>query len=110
MSQFLEIRTTAGTIAEAEALAAALVENRLAACVQIVGPAKSIYSWEGKVETAEEFMLLVKTSSERYRAVESEIRRLHTYQVPEILAVPVEQGFEAYLNWLRDQVSPTPQR
>lgn len=108
VSQCLEIRTTAGTFSEAESIAAALVENRLAACAQIIGPVKSVYRWEGKVESAEEYLLLVKTSSDRYGAVESEIRRLHSYQVPEILAVPVDLGFDAYLAWLRDQVSPVP--
>jgi periplasmic divalent cation tolerance protein len=103
MSDFLQVTTTAGTRAEAERIGEELVDRRLAGCVQIVGPIRSIYRWEGKVERAEEWLCLIKTSREQYSAVEGAIRSLHPYDCPEVIAAPIEFGSSAYLAWLAEQ-------
>ena len=89
--------------ATAEKLAEALIDGRLAACVNILSPCRSVYRWQGKVQHAEEFPLLVKTTRERYAAVEQAIRAAHPYELPEIIAVPVERGLPAYLDWVAQQ-------
>lgn len=92
--------------AAAETLAAALVENRFAACVNILPPCRSVYRWKGAVESAEEVPLLIKTTEERYPVLEAAIRDRHPYEVPEILAVPVEKGLHDYLAWLGAETQP----
>jgi len=84
----------------AERIARALVERRLTACVNILSACQSIYRWQGKIETACEVPLLIKTRTERYAAVEAAIRELHPYEVPEIIALPVSAGLPAYLDWV----------
>ena len=96
----LIVLTTTGSAEEAHSIAAALVERRLAACVQVLGPMTSTYRWEGAVETAEEWLCLAKTTGDRYLSVEQAILGLHSYDTPEILAVPVSAGSGAYLRWL----------
>jgi len=86
--------------ATAESLAALLVEDRLAACVSILQPCRSVYRWQGAVETAEEVPLLIKTSEARYAALENAIRVRHPYETPEIIAVPVVLGLPDYLAWV----------
>jgi periplasmic divalent cation tolerance protein len=86
--------------ASAEALARALVEARLAACVSVGAPVESLYHWRGEIETAQEVPVVIKTAARRYAAVEAEIRARHPYELPEILAVPVIDGFEPYLGWI----------
>ena len=100
MTDKLIVFVTSANVAEAEVIARALVENRLAACVNIVPQVRSIYRWEGKVEDSAECLLLVKTSRALFEQVRAEVQRLHRYQVPEIIAVPIEQGAENYLAWL----------
>ena len=90
---------------EAEGIARALVGRGLAACVNVAtAPVQSIYRWKGKVETAKEFLLIIKTSRARYSSVERAIQELHSYDVPEIVALPIVAGFRAYLSWLSDSV------
>jgi periplasmic divalent cation tolerance protein len=84
----------------ARTLAAALVEARLAACVNILAPCRSVYRWEGRIEDAAEVPLLIKTTAERYAALEAAIRRHHPYELPEIIAVPIAHGLPEYLGWL----------
>ena len=86
--------------ASAEALATALVEARLAACVSIGAPVTSLYHWRGRIETANEVTLAVKTRRECYPGVEAAILARHPYELPEILAVPVVDGFSPYLDWI----------
>jgi periplasmic divalent cation tolerance protein len=86
--------------ATAETLAAALVEFRLAACVNILQPCSSLYRWQGAVEKADEVPLLIKTTEARYAALEEAIRARHPYATPEIIAVPVTRGLPAYLAWV----------
>src|ERR1700738_4876956 len=100
MHDIIQIVTTTDRNDLAERIGRTLVDRRLAGCMQIVGPVLSIYRWEGATESAEEWQCWIKTSRERYAAVEQAIRELHTYAVPEILAIPVVAGIPAYLQWL----------
>jgi periplasmic divalent cation tolerance protein len=77
-----------------------LVQARLAACVNQLGPVQSTYRWQGEVEEASEIALLIKTTRERYLALEARLRQLHPYSIPEIVAIPIEQGGSDYLAWV----------
>jgi len=92
----------------AEALAVALVEARLAACVNILAPCRSVYRWQDAVETADEVPLLIKTSAARYAEVEAAIRAQHPYELPEVIAFPVTQGLPDYLAWVDAESRPAP--
>ncbi len=87
----------------ADLLARALIEESVAACVNILGACASVYRWQGVVEHAEEIPLLIKTTVARYAALEATIRRLHPYELPEIVAVPVAQGLPGYLQWVQNE-------
>jgi periplasmic divalent cation tolerance protein len=106
MAEFLQITTTADSRPAAETIASELVNRRLAACVQIVGPVHSVYRWQGAVERADEWLLFIKTAASRCAAVESAIRELHPYEQPEIIATPIVAGSEGYLAWLAEQTRP----
>lgn len=99
------VLTTADSLELAHKIATALVEAREAACVSIVPGIRSIYWWEGKICDEGEFLLLIKSSAERFEAIRSRIRQVHTYQVPEIISLPLTAGDPDYLRWLREQVS-----
>jgi periplasmic divalent cation tolerance protein len=86
--------------AAAERLADSLLEQRLAACVNILAPCRSVYRWKGAVQHDEEHPMLIKTTSERYPELEKALRAGHPYELPEIVAVPVERGLPAYLDWV----------
>lgn len=86
--------------AAAERLAGALIGQRVAACVNIFAPCRSVYRWKGAVQSEEEHPVLIKTTAERYPALEAAIRAAHPYELPEIIAVPVERGLPAYLAWV----------
>lgn len=98
---------TCGSEEEASRIARALVEGRLAACVNIVdAKVRSIYRWKGRVERAEERLLLVKTRRSRLKALEAVVKRLHSYETPEIIALPIAEGSRVYLAWLDQSVRP----
>jgi len=101
----LLVITTLPDAETARALAAQLVEQRLAACVNILAPCQSVYRWEGKVEEAEEVPLLVKTSAARYAALEEAIRAYHPYELPEIVAVRIDKGLPDYLAWVAEETA-----
>ena len=86
--------------AAAERLADALIEKRVAACVNILAPCRSVYRWQGAVQRDEEHPMLIKTTEDRYAALEAAIRAGHPYELPEIIALPVERGLPAYLDWV----------
>src|SRR4051812_16477306 len=86
--------------AAAERLADALLEKKLAACVNILAPCRSVYRWKGAVQHDEEHPMLIKTTAERYPALEQVLRAGHPYELPEIVAVPIERGLQAYLDWV----------
>jgi len=98
------VLSTAGSQEQAGKIARALVERRLAACVNVVPQAESIYRWQGKVESAEEWLLLIKTTAQKFPAVRDAIAELQTYDLPECIAVKIEEGSVAYLKWLAEQV------
>lgn len=104
MSSFVQVLTTTASKGEAERIAQALLERRLAACVQIVGPVESLYWWHGKIERSEEWLCIAKSEHALFKHIEETIKSLHSYEVPEILAVPVVAGSESYLRWLSEQV------
>lgn len=105
MAECVQVLTTTGSEAEAEAIAAALVERRLAACVQVSGPIRSRYRWQGEIERAEEWQCAIKTAAARYPELEAAIRELHSYEEPEIVATPIVAGSPGYLAWIADSVS-----
>jgi periplasmic divalent cation tolerance protein len=105
MEGFIQVLTATDKREDAERIARSLVEMRLAGCVQIVGPVTSMYRWKGKIETAGEWLCLVKSRGECYGAIEQAIRSLHPYETPEILALPVLGGSRDYLAWLGSEVT-----
>lgn len=109
MNDVIQVQTTTDQQELALAIARDLVENRLAACVQIGGPITSVYRWSGQVETATEWICTIKTSGELYDAVEQRIRRLHSYDEPEIVAGPITRLSDGYLRWLQTQVAVRPE-
>ena len=104
MTDYIQVVTTTEHKEDADAIARLLVENRLAACVQVAGPVTSTYRWQGKIETSQEWQCWAKSRREFYPQVEQAIRARHPYEVPEILALPILAGSPAYLAWLDEQV------
>ena len=96
----LLILTNVPDVASAEKLAHALIESRAAACVNVLAACRSIYRWQGAVETADEIPLLIKTTAANYPMVEAIVRAQHPYDVPELIATPITHGLPAYLDWL----------
>ena len=94
--------------AAAERLADALVAKRLAACINILAPCRSVYRWKAEVQHDEEHPVLIKTTLERYAELEAEIRAQHPYELPEIVAVPIERGLPGYLAWVSAETTPAP--
>ena len=103
-TSYLQVLTTIDTPEQAAAIAKTLLEKRLAACVQILGPIQSHYWWQERQEQSQEWLCLAKTRQELYPDVESAIRQVHSYQTPEILAVPILAGLPEYLAWLDQEV------
>jgi periplasmic divalent cation tolerance protein len=104
--EFVQVSTTVASQQAAAQLARSSVEARLAACAQVVGPITSVYWWLDTVESAPEYMVLFKTTPQRYPALEEHIRTGHTYDVPEIICVPIIAGNPDYLSWIRDETTP----
>lgn len=99
------VLVTCASRKEAERLARAVMGKKLAACVNIASaPVKSVYRWKGKVETATEFPLVMKTTRRKFSALEKEIRRRHSYETPEIIALPILAGSVAYLRWIAESM------
>jgi periplasmic divalent cation tolerance protein len=100
--EFVVVLVTASSSDEAVNIASALVEERLAACANVVGPIRSIYRWQEAVEDAEEHLLVIKARASDFAAVEERVRELHGYDVPEIVALPLRAGSAPYLAWLAE--------
>jgi periplasmic divalent cation tolerance protein len=95
------VLVTCRSLAEGRKIARAVVGKRLAACVNVVSaPVESVYRWKGKVESAKELLLVIKTTARRVKELENEIARMHSYDVPEFLVLPVDFGSQGYLEWL----------
>ena len=107
MTDYIQVVTTVERKEDAERIARTLVEARLAACVQLLGPITSAYRWKGAVETAQEWQCVAKSRRDAYNRLEEAIRAAHPYEVPEILAVPIVAGSPDYLAWLDDQITPS---
>lgn len=105
MGEFIVVYVTAGSAEEGERIAAALVEERLAACVNRVSHVHSVYRWGGKVERTDEELLIVKTSRALFERLKKRIAELHSYSVPEVIALPILEGSESYLNWLHEELA-----
>ena len=104
-SQVLLVLTNLPDAGAAQRMADALVQSRAAACVNILASCTSVYRWQGKVETAHEVPLLIKTTRSAYVRLETEIRAQHPYELPEIIAVPVDAGLPAYLQWVEQETT-----
>jgi periplasmic divalent cation tolerance protein len=99
------VLSTAGSLQEARKIAHALIEQGVAACVNIVPQVESVYRWQGTVETSQEFLLIVKTTAERVSKVFEAIQSLHSYELPECIALEITAGSEGYLNWIANSTS-----
>jgi periplasmic divalent cation tolerance protein len=104
MASYVQISTATSTQEAARAIADALVERRLAACVQVLGPIRSTYRWRGAVERADEWLCLIKSERALYPDIESMIRNLHSYETPEITVTEIIDGYDGYLDWIRDSI------
>jgi len=104
MTDKIIVFSTCGTEEEADKLARELVEARLAACVNIVPGARSVYRWKGAIESAAEWLLVIKSSRGRFEGLSAALEKAHSYEIPEVLAVPVVEGSRNYLNWLEGEL------
>jgi periplasmic divalent cation tolerance protein len=104
MTDKIVVLSSCGSADEAQKVARHLVETRLAACVSVLPGATSIYHWQGKVEEAPEWVLLIKTSRANFEALSAALAKIHSYQVPEIVAVQIVDGSPMYLEWLSREV------
>ena len=104
------VLSTAGSEDEARKIAQHLVEQQLAACVNIVPQIESIYRWQGKVESSREWLLVIKTTVDRFADVQDAIRELHSYDLPECIAIAIEDGSTDYLEWIGESVAADPER
>ena len=106
VSDKIVVLVTCGSAKEARSIARSLVERKLAACVNLLPvPVESVYRWKGRIESAKEFLLIVKTTRKHFAAVKAEVLRLHSYEVPEIIALPIAMGSRDYLTWIAESVA-----
>ncbi len=105
MTDYIQIYTTVESKEDAEKISRGVVEKRLAACAQIMGPIESTYWWEGKIEVAKEWLCVMKSRNELYEELEKTVKEIHPYDVPEILAIPVIAGNPSYLEWLNGELN-----
>jgi periplasmic divalent cation tolerance protein len=104
MTDKIVVLSTASTAAEAEAIARRLVEDRLAACVNVVTGVRSFYRWKGKIEKSPEWLLVIKSSRGRFEELRAALEKLHSYDVPEVIALPVVEGTKNYLHWMEGEL------
>jgi periplasmic divalent cation tolerance protein len=102
MLECIVVLVTCGSEEEALKIAHALVEDHLAACVNLVSPIRSIYRWEGKIWDEKEWLIIIKTQAKRFDKLEKRVKSLHSYAVPEIISLPIIGGSSPYLNWLKE--------
>jgi periplasmic divalent cation tolerance protein len=111
MTDKIVVLTTCSSAAEARRIARKLVEANRAACVNILrAPVESIYRWKGKVESSREFLLVIKTRKKEFAGLQRAIREMHSYEVPEIVALPISAGSTSYLQWIDESVGASPRR
>lgn len=102
MTEYIQVLTTLENRDDAEKIARALVEKRIAACVQIMGPLTSFFHWQGKLDSAQEYLCVIKSRNDLFQEMETIIKSMHPYEVPEILATPITKGNKDYLSWLAE--------
>jgi len=107
MSAHIVILITTGSVDEGQNIARTLVDERLAACVNIISPIQSVYRWEGQVQDDQEVLLIVKTATEMLEPLAVRVKQLHSYEVPEIIALPIIAGATDYLDWIDKQTHPS---
>ncbi|OGP74288.1 MAG: cytochrome C biogenesis protein CcdA [Deltaproteobacteria bacterium RBG_16_49_23] len=100
--ELIIVLVTCGSEEEALKISRSLVEERLAACVNLISPVRSIYRWEGKIWDEKEWLLMIKTQRKRFKEIETKVKSLHSYSVPEIIALPIIAGSSSYLDWLAE--------
>ena len=105
-SDCIVVYITAPTVEDAQSLARSLVKEKLAACVNIIPGIQSIYQWNDAIETDQELLLICKSRTERFDSLKKRVQALHPYDVPEIISIPIQNGSEPYLNWVRDNTEP----
>ena len=103
-NNFLQVFTTVPKKSDAEKIAQSLVRRKLSACAQIVGPVESVYNWKGKVEKSKEWLCIIKTKQSLYKKVEKEIQKIHPYELPEVIALPITEGSKKYLSWVSKEI------
>ena len=104
MTDKIVVLSTASSAAEAETIARQLVDERLAACVNVVTGVRSFYRWKGKIEDSGEWLLVIKSSRGRFEELRAALEKLHSYDVPELIALPVVEGTKNYLNWMEGEL------
>ncbi len=105
MSEISIVMVTAGSAEEAATIGRTLIEERLAACANIVPGIRSIYRWKGKIYDEQEFLIIIKTRTSHFEAVQKRVKELHSYEVPEIISFPVAQGLPQYLEWVQAETA-----
>jgi periplasmic divalent cation tolerance protein len=105
MKEVIQVSTTTEKREDAIRIARDLVEKRLAACVQVIGPVRSMYWWKGQIEETDEWLCLMKTRTDLYRKLEKTLRAIHPYEVPEITAQPIVAGSRSYLQWINEETT-----
>jgi len=104
MPDFIQVTTAVDNAEDAQSIASAVVGQRLAACVQIIGPIQSTYWWEGDVQVSEEWLCLIKTRADLFDQLSAVVHQVHPYDVPELIATPVAAGSKAYLDWIQGEL------
>ena len=104
MEEYIQVFVTNDKKEDAEKIARVLVKDRMAGCTQIVGPIVSTYWWKGNIETAEEWLCLIKSKKSLYQKIEKVVKEMHTYETPEIIAIPIVDGSKDYFEWLKNEV------
>ncbi|MGC8787070.1 MAG: divalent-cation tolerance protein CutA [Anaerolineae bacterium] len=108
MAGHLVVLITASSTEEAQRIAHALVEERLAACVNLIAPIESVYRWQEQVQVDQEVLLIVKTTAAAIEKLAERVKQLHSYELPEIIALPILAGAKDYLRWIDEQTQPVP--
>lgn len=105
MTDYIQVFITVNSRDKAKEIAGALIEKRLAGCIQISGPISSMYRWQGRIMEDQEWLLIAKSDRAHFVELENEVKRIHPYEVPEILALPVTEGNSSYLKWLKGELT-----
>lgn len=105
-SQFIQVYISCTSRSQAKSMVDSLLEDQIIACAQIMPKIESFYRWQGQIERADEYLLIVKSKKDQFAAIKSTVVKLHSYEVPEIIAVPVVDGSTEYLNWINEQIKP----